>query len=951
MQVKDLTCEYIEEPIGIDSKNPRLSWIISAIKEDRNKSQSAYRILVSSSLESLERNEGDIWDSGKIDSDKSTFIDYAGQELKSRMTCFWKVKIWDEKEQEIDWSNTASWIMGIFPEDWQGEWIGERIQVPFEERFPVSADLEDCPQWVMAAARRDHPHGPGPENDYGMAIYLRKDFKTFDNTDNIEKAIIRVAGLGYYEISLNGEKIGDHVLDPGATDYSKSVLYSSYDVTKLLNEKENCLSLILGNGWYWVGTPDLFGFEKANWAAPPKCRLELEITYKNGKQEFILSDKSWNCTEQGPIRFNCIRSGEVYDARMELGDWNNYDAIKTDDKRWKPVTIVPKPLGILRAQLSPPMKKLDIFGLVKRNILEDGKIVYWFPKNNAGWIEIKIRGKEGQNVKIELNEMLNLNDSVDMYKHSGHTYGRYQTYEYICKGNGIESYHPRFTYAGFQYVQITGAEPDQIVEILARQVCTAFETAGDFTCSNVLINTINAAAKLTFLNGFHSFPEDCPQREKAGWTEDALISSFGSIYNYNGLKAYEKWTQDLMDSQHETGQIPDICPTPLWGKPTKIRETGRMDQLTQEYLGIMADPWWGGTIVMLPWKMYEHYGDLKILKTAYNSMKKYVDFLLSTTKFAENDYSYLIYWQTYLGEWLEVGAGGSANRTPKSLTTTQAFYKCTTIIADVASLLGKDDEEKHYRDIAKNIFEAFNEEFLDYDTGLYAKDSQSAQAMSLTIGLTPKEAEKKVFQQLVDNIIETRNGHLSTGIVGTYFLYKALSEYERPDIAYKIITAKGYPGFEHNLTRVNKITPLVSTTLWEDWGGANSLAHPVQGTVVSFFYEYLAGIKPIIKQPGFKQFEIKPKIIEGLLWVKCCLNTAYGDIVSNWEIKDNSLIMDIKIPANTIANVLLPWGTRDQIIEGKDKIKIGSGIKDITKSGNGTLLLIGSGTYKFSMPL
>jgi alpha-L-rhamnosidase len=951
MFVKNLLCEQLESPIGVDSKNPQLGWILAASDSEQGKKQTAYQILVTSSLDELNKNNGTLWDSGKQKSDASAFVKYAGKGLQSRMKYYWKVKVWDEAGKESEWSQPSYWIMGAYPQDWKGEWIGEWTNVSYEDRFPISKELEDCPGWLKAAARRDHPNGPGPENKFAMAIYLRKGFKV---TSPIERAIIRVAGLGYNEVYLNGEKIGDHVLDPGATDYTKTVLYVSYDVSKLINSgtiKENCLGVILGNGWYWVGTPDLFGFDKALWATPPKCRLELELTYKNGKTEFISTDKTWSCSDQGPIRFNCIRSGEIYDARMELGEWSTLGGLLSDDQQWKPALVVPAPSGVLRSQLSPPIKINDVFGPCNRVILDNRAIVYWFPKNNAGWVSLKIKGSKGQTVKIELNELLHPDGSVNMDTHSGHTYGRYQTCEYICKGDGIESYHPRFCYAGFQYVQITGVSPDQIIEILAHQVGTSFETSGEFVCSDLLINTINAAAKSTFRNGFHSYPEDCPQREKAGWTEDALLSSQGSIYNFNALWAYKKWIRDIMDAQHEpSGQVPDIVPTPLWGKPSKVIEKGKYEQWNQEYLGNMADPWWGGVLVMLPWTIYQHYGDIGILETAYPNMKKYVEFLLKTTETPEGDHTYLINWGTMLGEWLEVGSGGSANRTPRILTCTQAFFSCATVLANTAALLGNNEDSKRYKEIATNIAKAVNEEFLDVKTGLYAKDSQSAQSMSLVLGLVPEDAKQKVFEQLVTNVVEVRDGHLSTGIVGSYFVYKALSQFGRPDLAYQVITARGFPGFEHNLTRSNATTPIPSTTLWEDWGGVSSLAHPVQGMVVSFFYEWLAGIQRDEKAVGFKRFKIVPQIITPLQWVKASLPTLYGTIVSNWELKGDDIIMNVQVPLNTEAEIVIPCHSIDKIRCNTEPLKVGNGIMKITEGKSITQITLGSGKYVITFP-
>jgi len=398
-----------------------------------------------------------------------------------------------------------------------------------------------------------------------------------------------------------------------------------------------------------------------------------------------------------------------------------------------------------------------------------------------------------------------------------------------------------------------------------------------------------------------------------------------------------------MDAQHESGQVPDIVPTPLWGKPSKLIEKGRYEQWGQEYLGNMADPWWGGVLVMLPWTLYEHYGDTEILRHAYPNMKKFVDFLLKTTETPEGDHTYLINWGTMLGEWLEVGSGGGANRTPRILTCTQAFYRCAVVLADTSKLLGNKDNENRYREISNNIAKAFNEEFLDGKTGLYAKDSQSAQAMSLVLGLAPNDMKQKVFEQLVTNVVEERNGHLSTGIVGSYFLYRALAEFGRPDLALQVITVPGFPGFEHNLTRSNATTPIPSTTLWEDWGGVSSLAHPVQGTVVSFFYEWLAGIQKDPKAPGFKRFKLMPQFINPLSWVNASLSTLYGTIMSNWRIKDGEVTVELQVPVNTEADLVIPCHASGKIMCNKTPLKTGSGVVKITEGTRITQVVVGSG--------
>src|SRR5271157_4357441 len=890
MLVKSLTCEFLPGPIAVDATQPRLGWMLVADEEERAKVQSAYQVLVASSPDLLNANEGDVWDSGKESSAASCHVPYQGVGLHSRQIYYWKVKVWDEDGIESVWSDPASWIMGILTDaDWDEttRWIGVHEQVSFEDRFPITKELEDVPEAFKAVSRKYHPKGEGLENEYAAGVYLRKEFTLERPTAEVARAIVRVSGLGYYELSLNGGKVGDHMLDPGATDYTKRVFYVTYDVKEQLQDGDNCVGVILGCGWYFVGTPDLFGFEKAPWAAPQKCRLELEVLYNDGEQFLLGTDESWTSCTSGPIRFNCIRSGEVYDATMELGAWDTVGGVASAPDLWKQAILVPRPQGGLRSQMCPPITIERVIKPEKHLEPVEGILVYYFPENLAGWVQISVQGQPGQKVTLKLNEKLLDDGQVDTATHSGHTYGRFQTCEYICNGLSVETWHPHFSYQGFQFVQVEGAGEDQIVDIEAHFVHTAAPRAGEFSCSNSLVNWIDEISRRTFLNGLHSYPEDCPQREKAGWTEDGVISAQGSIYNFDCLRMYEKWARDLADAQVEGGQVPDIVPTPGWGKPG-------LTEKTPEY-GNMADPWWGGALVLLPWTLYRHYGDLGILRECYPAMKKYVVFLASTAGDEK-----VIRWTTLLGDWLEVGAGGPATRTPKELTCTQAFYHYARILAQSAQVLGEQDDETYFTALAGDIFAAFNCAFLNEETGSYGEDSQSAPAMSLFTGLVPEDLQGKVVEELIKNIQETREGHLSTGIVGSYFLYQSLARSGSPEVAYDVITAKGFPGFEY-MQSFQSNKQAATTTLWEDWEARSSLCHPVQGCAVSFFYEFLAGIRPVPEHPGFKRFIVAPQIVRDLTQVTAHLDTLYGTIRVKWQVAGKMLGVSIEVPPNTSA--------------------------------------------------
>ncbi len=942
MWISKISCEFVDNPLAIDTPNPRLGWVFDSTPEEFGKRQTAYRILVASSEETLGRDIGNLWDSGKVVSGASNHLEYGGAPLKARQKVYWKVKAWDEGDAASEWSSVGSWTMGLLSEDdWNvhSTWIGALAEVSNAERFPISVELEEVSPTFRAAARRFHPKGEGPENDYATGVHIRHDFTLTLPGFTISRAILRVAGLGYHEAYLNGKKLGKNVLDPVTTDYTRRVYYLTYEVTDHLQQPENCVGILLGNGWYFPGTPDLFGFEKADWVAPPKCRVELEIVYEDGKVQFVGSraDPTWECSTEGPIRFNCVRSGEVYDARKELPRWAEYGGTQTNLEIWKPVVEVPRPLGTLQAQLCPSMEIVREIAPTDRREPSPGVYVYHFPENVAGWPQITVTGNRGQTIALKINEKLTADGLVDMQMHSGHTYGRFQTCEYTCRGGGPETWHPRFSYQGFQFVQVEGATADQIQSIVAQFVHTAVPRTGTFQCSNALVNQIDEISRNTFLNGLHGYPEDCPQREKAGWTEDALISAQGSVYNFNCLSFYEKWVRDLVDSQVEDGQVPDIVPTPGWGKPSP-------DPSVPKH-GIMADPWWGGTIVALPWTIFRQYGDIGLLREVYPAMVKYVRFLEGSAGVDK-----MIHWESLLGDWLEVGAGSTANRTPRELTATQGFYFYATILAKTAQLLGDEATAKWCDQLAAEIGRSLNSAFLDPETGLYAEDSQSAQAISLYAGIPPAALREKVFTQLLRNVRETREGHLSTGIVGSYFLYQALARGGAPEEAYKVITAPGYPGFEY---MINHESPFhgPTTTLWEDWQGRSSLCHPVQGCVVSFFYEWLAGIQPVEDAPGFHHFVVHPSVVGDLTHVSANLDTLYGSIQSKWELGERETTFTIQVPVNTTAEVILPCARAEVISINGTPAREVEYLKEIRKDHDNILLQVGSGQYSFSIPV
>ena len=919
LKISNLTCEFVKNPLGMDMPQPRLGWKIildEFSKQNQNKSQSAYHILVASSIDLINEDCGDVWNSGKIISNESQHVIYEGAQLQSRKKYWWKVRIWDEERTGIPWSAISFWVMGIFQDDWnlKCKWIGAYPPVSWEERYP---------SWTKSNKRRKRKWGifkdknPLPDNEFAQAVYLRRDFKLRSNSP-IRDAYLRISGLGYNEVFMNGAKVSSNKLDPGVTDYSKTVLYIIHDVKSHISKGENSIGVMLGGGWFWPGTADGFLCDLGEWVTSPRMVCELEIVFEDGNKQYLHSNESWSSTNQGPIRFNCVRGGEIYDARMELGDWTKFTP-ENSNKPWDRALVLEAPQGKLTSHKLPPIKVINTYKPIKKVQIRDNKTVYWFPKNIAGGIHLKIRGNSastgnGKKILIELAERLKNDGSgtLNMKKNAGHTKGRIQTSEYICKGADIENWRTSFSYAGFQYAQISGIAPSDIIEIEAEHMTTSFKSNGSFACSDEILNDINTNARHTFLNGYHSYPEDCCHREKLGYTGDGHISANGSIYSYDTHTAYGKWLGDIMDAQFSVGQIPDIAPNASFYKDPIPKRDGDYSPYVEKEISFMCDPWWGGAIAFLPWKLYQHYGDLRILQDIFPSLKKYVDFLLRTTQIDADNFSYIISWPTLLGDWIEIGiegeSGGRATRSLPENTCTIAFYMIMELFIKIGQQVGKENVISPYQLHLKKIANAYHGRFYNNETEHYSKDSQAIPSMLLSANMFSMNQNSLIMKNLIENI-NNQNGHLTTGIVATYYLIKSLAEGGRADIAFDILTKKGYPGFEYTFHNRTKENPVPSHTLWENWQGDISLDHPVMGGVVSFFYEYLAGIQSDPNQPGFKHFYFRPQFISKVDWVKCSLETKYGTIKSEWSKNEETIDLYVEVPINCTAHLSIPSQT------------------------------------------
>lgn len=733
----------------------------------------------------------------------------------------------------------------------------------------------------------------------GSGQILRREFML---TKPVASARAYVTGLGYYELRLNGKKVGDRVLDPPYTSFEKRVYYSTYDVTKLLKQGANCAGAMLGQGW---------------WRRAPQFKLMLEVTYKDGTRDTVVSDGDWRW-ESGPIIENSIYHGEKFDARLEPEGW---DTPGFDDSKWRKVSVVQTFAPTLSAQMIQPMKVTQVIRPKVATNPRPGVWVYDFGQNFSGWCRLRVCGPAGAEVKLRHAEMVYSDGTVNQEN----LRSARATDTYILKGQGTEVYEPRFTYHGFRYVQLEGfpGRPD-LKTLEGRVVHTSFEQRGSFQCSNQLINQIQHACVWGEKTNFHSVPTDCPQRdERQGWMGDAWVSAPAMLRNFDMPAAYSKFLLDIQDAQGDDGRVPDTVPH-VWGSNP-------------------GDPMWSIAYPLVLWHTYLHTGDASLLERHYDGVKRYLESLRR-----EAGDSHIITRNNY-GDWIAVEG------TPNDLVSTGSFCLTAAVVADVAEVLGKQDDAAEYRILWRRIGDAFNARFLDPSTGVYGNGSQLSYAMPLYLGIAPAERHEAVLQALVKKIADHK-GHLSTGFVGTPFLMDVLVREGKSDLAYTIATQPDYPGWGYMIANG-------ATTIWELWelktGNAmNSHNHPALGFVSAWFHEVLAGISIDPASPGWKRVIVRPRVLGDLKWAKSSIETIRGKVVSDWSLTDEGLSLAVTIPAGATGIVHVPKVGKARFViteGGKIVYRDGIGVKGMNgvhggeDVGDSVAFEVESGSYVFEL--
>ncbi|MEO6520948.1 MAG: family 78 glycoside hydrolase catalytic domain [Mucilaginibacter sp.] len=890
IQLQNLRCEMLVDPLGIDALNPRLSWEINS--DIRNVQQTAYHILVASSAAKLAANTGDLWDSGVIKSDKSIQINYAGRVLASRIACFWKVQVITNKGTS-DWSKPATWSMGLLkPADWQGKWIG------LDKAFP----WDSVSKFSRLSAR-----------------YFRKEFKA---QSAIKKATVYVSGLGLYELYVNGNKIGDQVMAPAPTDFTKSVKYNTYDVTAQVKQGDNVIGTILGNGRFFTMRQN-YKPQKIKTFGYPKMLLQMDIEYTDGSHKAIVTDDSWKVTADGPIRTNNEYDGEEYDANKELINWYS---IGFNDAGWLKPELVEAPGGKLVAQMNEKIRVTETIKPKSITKLNATTYVMDMGQNMAGWLKMSVKGNKGDKVQLRFAETTQ-NDG-ELYV--ANLRDAKSTDVYTLKGGEIETWHPVFVYHGFRYVEIIGYPGTPTVDDFEGQVVNDdLENTGQFETSNTLINKIYRNAYWGIRANYKGMPLDCPQRnERMPWLADHATGSYSESFMFDNAKLYAKWTDDIEESQKPEGNLPDVAPA-YWNYYS--------DDVT-----------WPATYLIVADMLYNQYGDTKPIAKHYESMKKWLAYMQA--KYMKN---YIVTKDKY-GDWCVppespelIHSKDTLRATDGKLIATAYYFRLLSLMQHFAKILNKPQDAQQFSALSANIKTAFNQKFFNAKTNRYSNNSVTSNLLPMYFDMVPEANRKAVFKNIEDKILIDNKGHISTGVIGTQWLMRSLTDNSRTDIAYKIVSNTDYPSWGY---MVNK----GATTFWELWNGdtaspqMNSQNHVMLlGDLLVWYYEDLAGIKTNPLHPGFKQLVMKPESTEGLDFVNASYHSIHGVIKSNWKKDGKIFNWNITVPANSSAVVYVPATRVTDVLESGKKISIAESVKFLRMEKDRAVFEIGSGNYSF----
>jgi len=1067
-KITNLRSEYCINPLGIDTAKPRFGWILES--NERGEKQTAYQILVASSKDNLDKNLGDIWDSGKMKSCQSVQVGYAGSELKPEMQYYWKVRVWNKDNRVSDYSHLATFEMGLMnPEEWLADWIEILYPIPpiqpetkglngYHSQVEKSPDVQkrlrfdlgsicsikkirlypakpfdfaDTPGFLfplryridisdtedfsksscIADLTKEDVRNPGDgfaehlfnpakgrfveltvtrlanresdnyafalaeagifdDNDNNLALnakvtasdsieggtwslknindginetqkpipahsdpapisYFRKEFTT---DKPIKKARVFSSALGVYELYVNGKQVGEDILSPGWTNYDKRVQYQTYDITDIVQMGRNVIGAACGEGWY--GGRILIPWEREGRRARPKLIAQVKIEYQDGTTKTLITDYTWKCTTNGPIRSACIYDGESYDARMEMPGWNTTDY---NDSKWSIASCVLfPPTKALVSQQCQPIQKIEVIKPVKLSEPSPGVYIFDMGQNFAGRCRMKLQEQAGTTVRFRYGEILYPDGSI--YRENL-TINAKITDMYTSRGGVEEFFEPHFTYHGFRYIEVVGlTKKPSIDDMVGCVIHAAAPMSGKFECSSPLLNKIMEIILWTQRSNMYSFLTDCAQRgERLGWMGDAQTFAQAACFNMDMARMFTKYCQDIRDAQTKEGDYSIFTPNPY-----------------RSAKDFYSAPAWTDAGVIIPWRIYENYGDKRILEEHFESARRYVDLV------AERNPDYV--WRNQrgadYGDWLDADSMAKnitdlpekGADTPRDVFSTAFWAHSAELVSKMAMALGKKEDARKYAELAQKIKDAFNHEFLQQD-GKITGDTQCGYALALHFNILPENLRQAAFEKMVGRIKDYK-WHVSTGIHSTNRMMMELSDFGRSDIAYQLINNRTLPSWGF-------MVDCNATTIWERWDGfvvaergllnkaMNSLNHPAFGAVGEWMWRNIAGINPDSNNPGYKHFIIRPRTGGGLVWAKGEYDSIHGKIISDWKIKNGRFYLNVTVPANTTATVYVPAKSKIDVMESGKPAYQSKGVQFISVENGYFVFSVESGVYQF----
>lgn len=901
--VSELRCEQSQRPLAVDPAGPRLSWQLNA--DRRGCLQSAYRILVADSPVALADDNGNVWDSGKVFSDRSVLVPYGGPALQPGKAYCWKVQAWDADGNLSPWSLPASFGTGLMSmQDWNGaKWIAMEPDVD-----SLKCIEGNTGKWKDGGPVFDKPVAP-----YKLS-QLRREFTA---TKPVKRAMAYICGLGQFEMFLNGEKVGDHFLDPAWTKFDKEAQYVAFDITGELRDGKNAVGVMLGNGYYH--TPHgrylklLFSY------GAPKMICKLQIEYADGTAQTVVSDDKWRASES-PVTFSSIYGGEDYDASAVQPGWAEPGF---DDRKWKKAVLTQGAGVKLIPQISEPLKVMERIPTVRRFRAANGNWVYDLGQNASGIVQLTVRAVTPQSIKLIPGELINDDSTVNQRASGAPFY-----HVYTARGDGSsETWHPQFTYYGFRYVEVEGAVPvgesnpgalPEVIDITGLHTRNSAAQVGTFACSDPLFNKIHTLIDWAVRSNMASVLTDCPHREKLGWLEVTHLMGGSIQYRYDISRLYAKQVNDMRTAQHANGMVPTIAPQYVTFSPDFI-----------------DTPEWGSAFVIIPWNLYEWYGDLAPLRDNYERMKRYVDYLGSR---ADN---HIVAYG--LGDWYDIGPDrpGYAQLTSNGVTATAIYYQDVKILERAARLLGKEADVRKYAALASDIKRAFNEKFFDKKTLKYDRDSQTANSIALHMDLVEPQYKAVVRQNLIDDI-RRRGNALTAGDVGYRYVLRALEENDASEVIYDMNSRYDVPGYGYQLAHG-------ATCLTESWQAYREVSnnHCMLGHLMEWLYSGLGGIRQSPGSAGYKEIVIRPQVVGDIHSAAVSFRSPYGLIRSEWSDSPQQYRQRVEIPANTTALVYLPAVDPAAVSESGVPLGEVPGLSVRERGKDYLAVAVGSGIYDF----